>query len=252
VLPLSLVLVGIASTAALAAAAVEARALTLRAGLVATIFGSVIVALGGFAYLALLVLFVVGSVLATRFRFAEKARRQVQEGTHGERGVTNVLAHVILPTGLVVLPLAEPRAFPIPTIAFLYTAALAFGAADTFASEFGVLAGSAVSLLTGKPVPAGTNGGVTLVGELWAFVGALTTGVIGSGLFLLFGTPIPPLGLMVVGVTAAGFIGCQLDSLLGWTLENRGFLTKGGTNFAAMLLTLLVATGVLLLSGAGA
>ncbi len=245
VLPLFPSVIGVAATCALSAGAVRAGALTLFAGVVATVFGSFIVILGGFPYLALLVLFVVASVLATRFRFEDKRRNNVQEGTHGERGVTNVLAHVIVPTGLVVAGWGVPSALPAATTAFLYTSALAFGAADTFASEFGVLAGRARSVLSGRPVAPGTNGGVSALGEAWAFVGAFTTALVAGGLFYLFSEPVPPLGTLLLGVTLAGFLGCQVDSLLGETLENRRYLSKGGTNLLAMALTVIIAWALL-------
>ncbi len=249
VLQLFPAVIGVAATALLSAGAVRAEALTLLAGVVATAFGSFIVIVGGFPYLALLVLFVVASVMATRYRFEDKRRKNVQEGTHGERGVTNVLAHVIVPTGLVAIMWLVPSVLSAAATAFLYTAALAFGAADTFASEFGVLSGRARSLLTGRVVPAGTNGGVSVLGEVWAFVGAFTTALVGAGLFRLFSAPIPLLGTYVFGVLLAGFLGCQLDSILGETLENRSLLTKGGTNLVAMLLTVGLGAGLLLSLG---
>lgn len=232
---------GVAITCGLSAGAVRSGALTLFAGVAATVFGSFIVILGGFPYLALLVLFVVASVLATRYRFEEKRRRNVQEGTHGERGVANVLAHVLVPTVLVAGSWVTPGLSPPATTAFLYTSALAFGAADTFASEFGVLAGQARSLLTGRKVMPGTNGGVSALGEVWAFVGAITTALFAGALFHVFHQPIPSLGILLGGITLAGFIGCQLDSLIGETLENRRYLSKGGTNLVSMVMTVLVA-----------
>lgn len=243
--------IGVAVTCLLSAGAVRSGALTLFAGIVATLFGAFIVILAGFPFLALLVLFVVASVLATRFRFEDKKRKNVQEGTHGERGVANVLAHVLVPSGLVAVGWAFPSQLSPAGTAFLYTSALAFGAADTFASEFGVLAGRARSLLTGEPVTAGTNGGVSALGEAWAFVGAFTTALVGGGVFYAFSQPIPPVGTLLVGVTLAGFIGCQFDSILGETLENRHVLTKGGTNLVAMFLTVLLAAGLLVALGSG-
>jgi uncharacterized protein (TIGR00297 family) len=251
VLPFFQSVIGVAVTVLLAAGAVRSGALTLFAGVVATLFGAFIVILGGFPYLALLVLFVVASVLATRFRFEDKRRKNVQEGTHGERGVANVLAHVLVPSGLVAVGWALPGILSAPTTAFLFTSALAFGAADTFASEFGVLTGRARSLLTRKRVPSGTNGGVSALGEAWAFVGAFTTALVSVGLFTAFAAPVPPLGTLMVGVTLAGFLGCQVDSLFGETLENRQWLTKGGTNLAAMFCTVLIAAGLLALLSPG-
>jgi uncharacterized protein (TIGR00297 family) len=241
VLPLLQSVIGVAVTCILSAGAVRAGALTLLAGVVAAAFGSFIVIVGGFPYLALLVLFVVASVLATRYRFEDKRRKNVQEGTHGERGWANVLAHVIVPSGLVAAGWADPTGLPPATTAFLYAGALAFGASDTFASEFGVLAGRARSLLTGKLVTPGTNGGVSALGEAWAFVGAFTSALIAGGIFYAFHQPTPPLGTLLFGITFAGFLGCQVDSVLGETLENRHYLSKGGTNLLAMFLTVLIA-----------
>ncbi|MCI4350505.1 MAG: DUF92 domain-containing protein [Thermoplasmata archaeon] len=233
--------VGVALTVALAAGAIRAGALTALAGAIATVFGSVIVVVAGFAFLALLVLFVVGSVLATRYGFDEKQRAKVQEGTHGERGVANVLAHIVVPAALVLTAWVSPETLSTPGLAVVYTSALAFGAADTFASEFGLLAGGARSILSGKRVPPGTNGGVSLVGELWAFVGATATTVVGLVLFYLTRVPVPAPGIVLVIGVVAGFAGCQADSILGEVLENRGYLTKGTTNFFAMLATVVIA-----------
>lgn len=241
--------IGVGLTAALALAAVSSGALTRIAGAVAFLFGAVIVVVAGFPFLALLVLFVVASTLATRYGFEEKRKKNLHEGSHGERGVSNVVAHIVLPTGLVLTALVVPSGLPVAPLAVLYAAALAFGAADTFASEFGVLAGSARSVLSGRPVPPGTNGGVSAIGELWAFVGALTTAIVGLGLYALFQAPRGTAGTFLVVVALAGFAGCQVDSVLGETLENRGYLTKGTTNFLGMLSAVAVAAGLLVAFG---
>lgn len=249
-LGLPLALAGVVVTAVLAAAAVYAGALTLRAGLVAAVFGTIIVTLVGFAYLALLVLFVVASVLATRYALDEKKRRNVQEGTEGERGVSNVLAHIVVPTALAVTVLLPGPPLTVPVLSTLYAAALAFGGSDTFASEFGVLQGRAVSILTFRPVPAGTNGGISVLGTVWAAVGALTTGVVGFALFDGFHVPVGPALRWIAVVSLAGFGACQVDSVLGETLENRGYLSKGGTNFLSMVAAVGLAAVFLAATGA--
>jgi uncharacterized protein (TIGR00297 family) len=241
--------IGIVVTAVLAAVAVRMQALTLRGGSVAFVFGSLIVTIAGFPFLALLALFVLASVLATRFQFDEKARRHVQEGTRGERGVSNVLAHIVIPAALVVTAFLVPSTLPAGALAVLYASALAFGSSDTFASEFGVLAGGARSILTGKPVTPGTNGGISAAGEVWGLIGAFLTASVGLGLFSIFNAPSGSPTLLLVIVTAAGFIGCQVDSIIGEVFENRGLLSKGGTNFAAMAATVIVAIVLLRLSG---
>ena len=232
---------GVIFTVALAVGAVAARALTPLAGVVAAAFGVVIVVLVGFPFLALLILFVVASVLATRFRIQEKRSKNVQEGTAGERGVSNVVAHIVLPTGLAIAGGWAPPSIPAPTLAVLYASALAFGAADTFASELGVLAGKARSILTLRPVTPGTNGGVSAVGEAWGFVGAGLTAIVGLALFRLFAAAVPAAPVFLGAVVVAGFLGCQVDSVLGETLENRGYPSKGATNFLGMLSAVAIA-----------
>ena len=245
VLPLLSAVIGVAVTLLLAGTAVASGAFTATAGIVAAVFAAAIVILIGWAFFGLLVLFVVASVLATRYGFEEKRRKNVQEGTQGERGVSNVLAHAVVPTALAVVATFAPATLPGGALAVAYTSALAFGSADTFASEFGVLSGRARSILTGRPVVAGTNGGVSGIGELWAFVGALVTGVVALVVLLVAHGTLPPTGMLVGGATAAGFLGCQIDSVLGETLENRGYLTKGSTNLVAMVASVLIGLGIL-------
>lgn len=247
-LSLLLSVIGVLATLGLAGLAVVGKALTRAAGAVAAAFGIVIVIEAGFPYLALLVLFVGASSIATHYHFEEKRGRNVQEGTAGERGVSNVVSHIVIPTGLA---LAGGVGFGSPAlIALLFASALAFGAADTFASEFGVLAGRARSVLTFRPVKPGTNGGVSLIGELWAIVGALGTAIVAVALFTLANAPRLSVGPFLVAAALGGFLGCQVDSVLGESLENRGVLTKGSTNFLGMLSSVGFAAALLLGLGA--
>ncbi|MGP8074883.1 MAG: DUF92 domain-containing protein [Thermoplasmata archaeon] len=238
-LSLLLSVIGVLATLGLAGLAVVGKALTRAAGAVAAAFGIVIVIEAGFPYLALLVLFVGASSIATHYHFEEKRGRNVQEGTAGERGVSNVVSHIVIPTGLA---LAGGVGFGSPAlIALLFASALAFGAADTFASEFGVLAGKARSILTFRPVLPGTNGGVSGPGQVFAVAGAVGTAVVALVLFVLFRSPVGSVPLFLFIVGAAGFLGCQVDSVLGETLENRGYLTKGSTNLLGMLSSVTIA-----------
>jgi uncharacterized protein (TIGR00297 family) len=241
------ILAGIAIPAVLAALSVYADVLTPSAGGIAAVFGIAIVLVGGPPYLAMLILFVLGGSLATRYGWDEKAARKLAEGKKGERGVTNVLAHILVPMGLVsALVLGEGAPYQ-GLISFAYVAAMATGMADTMASEFGVLSRKAYSILGRGPVAAGTNGGVSAAGEMWALVGSLLTVSAGAGIFYLFGgLAILPssVELWFLGGTFLGFLGCQIDSLLGETLENRGYLGKGSVNLLAMLLTTLFAAGL--------
>lgn len=244
---LELTLGGILVTLALSLVSVLVHVLTPNAAIAAAVFGILIVLLGGAPYLAMLILFVVGGSLATRYGWEEKAERKLAEGRKGERGVANVVSHILVPLGLVVLlPLTDLGSLQ-GFVPFVYVSALACGTADTMASEFGVLSGKAVNILGGGSVAAGTNGGISLAGELFAVVGSLLTVAAGAGIFFLFGglaVLLPSVLLWFTGGTALGFVGCQVDSLLGATLENGGYLGKGSVNFLAMLITALLAASL--------
>jgi uncharacterized membrane protein len=41
-------------------------------------------------------------------------------------------------------------------------------------------------------------------------------------------------GMLIAFVTLIGFIGCQIDSLFGAVLENRGYIGKGTVNALAI------------------
>jgi uncharacterized protein (TIGR00297 family) len=83
-------------------------------------------------------------------------------------------------------------------------------------------------ITTFNKVPVGTNGGVTLTGELVALGGGFFVCVV--ALLLNVITP-----WMLVLCTIAGFVGTNIDSLVGATLENRGFLGNAGTNLIATI-----------------
>ena len=240
--------VGVAVTLILSVAAVVGRALTPLASAVAAAFGITIVLVAGFGFLLLLVVFVAVSSLATRYHFEDKARRHVQEGRRGERGVSNVLAHIVLPTAIA-LGIGFGWVPPVAG-AVLFASALAFASADTLASEFGVLTGHAVSILSFRPVIPGTNGGVSTVGEMFALAGSVGTALVGLPLFGAFGEPVGKVWVFLLAVGVAGFLSCQVDSVLGETLENRGILTKGSTNFFGMMSAIGLALAVAALAGA--
>jgi len=110
----------------------------------------------------------------------------------------------------------------------MYVGCVATAAADTLASEIGVTGGVPYLITTLKKVPIGTNGGVTLVGESVALLGGFVISLIA----LLLNVITPE---MMVICTAAGFVGTNIDSLVGATLENRGFLGNAGTNLLATI-----------------
>jgi uncharacterized membrane protein len=97
---------------------------------------------------------------------------------------------------------------------WLVTTSLAAAAADTWATSIGGRSPVLPRLLwSGRPVLAGTSGGVTLSGSVGAVAGAAivaATGAVSAGLPLLF--PV---------ATLIGFAGMLTDSLLGGVLQGR-------------------------------
>ncbi|MEM3396118.1 MAG: DUF92 domain-containing protein [Thermoplasmata archaeon] len=194
-------------------------------------------------WLALLLLFLIASFGATKFKFETKKKLGVQEGKRGERSWRNVLANGVVP-----MFLGVAYSFGLPeireAIVFMYLTALAVAASDTLASEIGVLSDRVYLITNFKRVKQGTNGGISLLGELWAFNGSLFVSVVGLGFLALFGEiEFNLLNLLLI--SGLGFLGCQLDSLFGAVLENKRLLTKGTNNLLSIGCTIIIAVVIL-------
>ena len=107
-----------------------------------------------------------------------------------------------------------------------FSGALAAATSDTWASEIGRHSRRPPRLITnGTPVPAGTDGGITLLGTFGGIAGALFIAVLARVL-------VP--GGSVMAVAVAGIAGMLLDSLLGATLQGRlKWLDNDAVNLAA-------------------
>jgi len=112
-----------------------------------------------------------------------------------------------------------------PPVFYLGLAALAEAAADTVSSEIGqVLAGQPRLITSLRAVEAGIDGAVSLAGTLAGIVAAAV--VAAAGAWALGGR------LTVFAVASAGAVfGLFFDSLLGATLEQRGWLNNDTVNF---------------------
>jgi len=174
-------------------------------------------------FIIMLAFFILGSA-ATKYKFGYKKRIGVEQGQSGARGYRNVFANGIVAAAAAVLF----GVFQQPVFIVMYVGCVATAAADTLASEIGVTGGVPRLITTLKEVPIGTNGGVTITGETVALLGGFVVSMVA---FVLGVITLP----MVVVCTIAGFVGTNIDSLVGATLENRGFLGNAGTNLLATL-----------------
>jgi uncharacterized protein (TIGR00297 family) len=165
-------------------------------------------------FLALLVVFVV-TLAATRVGRTRKEQLRAAEPAGGRtaaQAMANLgaaaLVVAIAPAGWVVLALA----------------ALAEAAADTGSSEIGMaFPGRTVLITNFRITPAGTDGGISLVGTIAAVLGAATV----AATAVLCGLVSAHQAGIIVGM---GFLGTLVDSLLGSLFERRGWLDNDLVN----------------------
>lgn len=218
--------------------------------LTAVAMGAAIVLFTNIFWLLLLFSLLAMGSAATRFRFAEKEARKVAEksgGQKGRRATRNVIANGLAPTLVAVASPVITSQWGAGVAAVAYASSVAVAAADTLASEFGSLSSRVRMITTLKPVPAGTDGGVSLVGQLAAVAGGAVIAVLGA-LFCGMLTPgdlaMPTTPLALLIPAAMGFLGCQVDSVLGATLETRGLVNKEEVNMISIVAGTLLGLGL--------
>lgn len=218
---------------ALVSASLRARILDKNGVIAAALLGFFVGSLGHWTWLLLLLCFLLSSHVATKWRFEEKTARGLNESSDGHRGWINVAANGGMPALVALLAFVlEDWEHGL----WMFAAAVAVATSDTWASEIGCLDNRVRMITTFKPCEAGVNGGFSPNGQLAAAVGGILIGI--SALIaslVMFSLEIGE-SIQLAGVVAGlGFIGCQIDSLLGAVLENRGFLTKGSVNALSII-----------------
>ena len=206
------------------------KSLDLFGSAVMIIMGIVIIFSAGFNWLLLIVLFLVMSLLATKY--SKKYKRSLGQ-FEGRRTSKNVISN-----GVVACFMAAFGGYYLPFVGG-FIGAIATATADTLGSEIGVLDPHPRLITTFQSVDPGTNGAVSVLGTVVGIVGA---GVIGIVAFLLGIVP-SPLSAIAVSIIS-GFIGCFTDSILGALFENRGMIKNEHVNLMA---TIVGAIGGILL-----
>ncbi|MBF92400.1 MAG: hypothetical protein CMB78_01310 [Euryarchaeota archaeon] len=203
-----------------------------RGGIIAAlVVGLVISILGHWTWLLVLMTFLIVGSLATKWRFEDKMKISAEEANDGVRGWKNVLANGGMAS---LVAIGNYFVGGHDWSYFLLCSAVSVAASDTLASEIGSLDPRTRIITTLEAVPAGTNGGMSPTGTLAAFYGALLISVV-STILGAFNGDLTPTVLFFSFVIIIGWIGCQVDSILGALLENRGFLGKHSVNFLSTL-----------------
>jgi len=215
--------------------------LTASGSISAFALGIIIGWMGSIGWLLILVFFTVFGFIVTQYRIEEKTAMGLQEGRKGERTYRNVLANGLVPALIVIVSwVMGIQHEAIPAIVFL--SAISVAVSDTMGSEMGILSPNVRLITTMENVSPGTDGGVSIYGTAWAFLGALGASIFGW--IVLF--PDDLLNPLVLVPVFIGFLGCNVDSLIGATLERRGYLGKLGNNMLSMAIGALISLAILL------
>jgi uncharacterized protein (TIGR00297 family) len=178
----------------------------------------------------------------------EKKERLGTAERQGGRTASQVAANLgvaaILSEELVQSWLADTGRFsrvtvaPVPMFA-VGLAALAEAAADTVSSEVGqVLGGRPRMMTTLREVEPGTDGAISLAGS--------AAGLIAAGIVAAAGTLALDGDLRMFCISSSGGVfGLAFDSLLGATLERRGWLNNDAVNFLSTGSAAAFALGVM-------
>jgi|ERR1700674_909142 len=191
---------------------------------------------GPAAFATLAALFLMTWV-ATRLGYRRKLSLGLAERREG-RNAWQILANLAVAAfGSVVLGATGNRVWLIAALA-----ALAEAATDTVASEIGQYRGPDARLITTwERVPPGTDGGITVPGSIAGLAAGLVIAAVAT-----VGGMLPQAQLWIP--VATGFAGMLIDSILGATLQRRGWITNEAVNLFATLAAAALAYAISTLS----
>jgi len=202
------------------------------------LLGGAILAAGGWPAWLLVAGFYVLGTAATRCGLRRKAAAGLAEPRGGRRGAGSVLAKLTVPALAALAGAAAPEA---EVLRFAFVGALAAATMDTVSSEIGkALGGRTLLVTTLRPVPPGTEGGVSLGGTAAGLAGAAAL----AAAAIALGLPPGPAGAVLAVLLAAALLATTLESVAGATLERRGLLDGASANFFVSLAGALAAAGL--------
>ena len=179
-------------------------------GAVAALLVGTAASIAGWTWAAVLIVFFVTSSALSRFRHAT---REARVGRIVEKGNERDAVQVLANGGVFAAAALLAGATGESAWAAAALGGLAAATADTWATEVGTVTGGLPrSIVTFKPLPAGTSGGVTVPGTLASIAGAAFI----AGVSYFIGV-----GGASTGVFVGGALGSLADSLIGATVQER-------------------------------
>lgn len=201
--------IGFCAALSIAIAAWRFRALDRSGAIAAVVMGTIVFGIGGVAASAALVLFFLsGSIFSNLHGAIAMPTGKEDSG----RSWRQVFANGALPVVALLLEQVAPASAKFATAA--YFGAIAAAASDSWATELGTrYGGPARDIISGKSVPAGASGGVSLVGMSATFAGALAIASVPLAWRQGFA--------LSVAVAIGGVAGAIADSVIGSRLQAR-------------------------------
>ena len=215
-LPLVTALVEFFVVIAVSLAAVLLNTIDARGFLASATVGFAVMYGGGFQWFFIVAVFFILGVAFTLYKYGYKRKLGGAQGKGGARNWPHILAN----GGVASIAAVWNFFFPGPAVTAVFLGAISAAAADTAATELGLLSHGMPRLITNlsKTVPPGTSGGVSPLG----FVGAAFASLVIGALAIPLGVLADPY-LLIPVCLVGGIFGAVVDSLIGAAIQRRGY-----------------------------
>lgn len=239
------IVIAVAFPMAIGIASYKLNAADLSGALAGVLSGLLMIVFGGISWFLLLLVFFFLGTIFTKYKYGYKRKIGAAQSNEGSRGYKNVFGNCLAPLVFVVAygavgDVTIPYLGNVDKSVFLigYLASMATATGDTLASEIGsTYRGEPRMITTFKKVKAGTDGAVSILGEFSALFGSAAIAIVA----IAMGVTGPNVAAALVLTVLGGFLGTNIDSVLGATLQRRNVLTNEGVNLIATLIGGLLA-----------
>ncbi|WP_028530866.1 DUF92 domain-containing protein [Paenibacillus sp. HW567] len=222
--------IGFCGALLVAGAAYYKRSLSFSGMLAAVVMGTIYFGAGNAFWFGILLLFFISSSLLSKLHHENKAELEATYDKTGRRDAGQVFAN----GGLGMLLVLLNAIYPLEIWGYLFIGVMATVTSDTWATEIGTLAKKPPrSVLTGRRLPTGTSGGVSLPGTLAAAGGGALIGAASWLLRAASGMPDHSFLLLTLAGLLGGLAGAFADSGLGATVQRMNRCTVCGREVEA-------------------